>query len=139
MLKFYHCTTCDNLIEMIIDSGVTPNCCGDDMIELIPGTTDAAREKHVPIYTESSDLPANLEEKLCTRVITVHVGAAPHPMNKTHSIEWIAVCTDQGVYRKYLEPTQMPQADFCLKKSETIRAIYAYCNLHGLWVNIVNR
>lgn len=135
MLTFYQCNTCGNRIEMIEDSGVTPTCCGDDMEELIPGTSDGAKEKHIPIFIESTVIPSPLEEKLCTKVITVQVGETPHPMMKAHYIEWILVHTNRGVYRKSLDPSLPPEADFCLKKDETVLAIYAYCNLHGLWVD----
>lgn len=138
MLKFYTCRICGNLIEMIEDTGVIPNCCGDDMDELIPGTTDGAKEKHIPVYTISPEIPGINNEKLCTEVITVKVGEEPHPMNENHSINWIVILTDKGVYRKNLDCCQEAQTDFCLKKDETLKAIYAYCNLHGLWVNIIN-
>lgn len=135
MVKFYICEICGNLIEMIEDSGIVPICCGADMKELIPGATDGAAEKHIPVFTESSDLTENTDVKFCTKVITVSVGSAPHPMDARHSIEWIAVLTDKGFYRKNLKSTSKAQIDFCLKKNEQILAIYSYCNLHGLWIN----
>ena len=36
---------------MVKDTGVPVVCCGEKMHELIPGTTDASVEKHVPVYT----------------------------------------------------------------------------------------
>ena len=36
---------------MVKDTGVPVVCCGEKMHELIPGTTDASMEKHVPVYT----------------------------------------------------------------------------------------
>ena len=49
-LKFYVCEHCGNMVEMVKSSGVPMMCCGQKMTEIIPGTVDAAREKHVPVY-----------------------------------------------------------------------------------------
>ena len=90
------------------------------MPELKAGVTDAAVEKHVPVYT----LDGNL----------VHVvGEIKHPMLEEHFIEWITLNTNQGIYRKQLNPGQEPVADFCLCDGEQVEEVYAYCNLHGLW------
>ena len=50
-----------------------------------------------------------------------------------HSIQWVAVETDQGSQSKYLQPGQAPQASFVLAEGEKLVAVYEYCNLHGLW------
>ena len=55
MLKLYKCAHCGNIVEMVEDSGVNPVCCGELMQEMVPNTTDAAQEKHVP-----SDAPDSL-------------------------------------------------------------------------------
>lgn len=39
-----------NIIAMVKDSGVPVMCCGQKMKEIIPGTVDAAVEKHVSVY-----------------------------------------------------------------------------------------
>ena len=49
--RFFICKHCGNLIAMVKDTGVPVVCCGEKMHELIPGTTDASVEKHVPVYT----------------------------------------------------------------------------------------
>ena len=49
MLKLYKCAHCGNIVEMVEDRGVNPVCCGELMQELVPNTTDAAQEKHVPV------------------------------------------------------------------------------------------
>ncbi len=54
--KFLICKTCGNLIEMIIDSGVTPKCCNNEMVELIANTTEAATEKHIPVIEINEDI-----------------------------------------------------------------------------------
>ncbi len=120
-LKVYKCRHCGNIIEKINDKGVPVSCCGEPMQELRAGVTDAAVEKHVPVYTVDGD------------VIHVAVGQVAHPMTEEHFIEWIVVTTKEGVYRKQLTPDSEPVADFKLCDGEKVESIYAYCNLHGLW------
>ncbi len=50
-VKYYVCNNCGNIIEMVKDKGVPVICCGEAMHELKAGVTDAAVEKHVPVYT----------------------------------------------------------------------------------------
>ena len=44
-MKFYKCKACGSIL--ILDAGA--DCCGAELEELIPNTTDAAGEKHVPV------------------------------------------------------------------------------------------
>ena len=48
-MKFYICKHCGNIIAYVRSSGVPVVCCGEPMQEIIPGTTDGALEKHVPV------------------------------------------------------------------------------------------
>ena len=50
-VKYYVCKHCGNIIEKVKDKGVPVMCCGEAMQELKAGVTDAAVEKHVPVYT----------------------------------------------------------------------------------------
>ena len=50
-LKFYRCKVCGKIIAIVKDTGVPTICCGEEMEQIIPGTTDAAVEKHVPVIT----------------------------------------------------------------------------------------
>lgn len=120
-MKFYKCNVCGNLVEMVKESGVTMVCCGQDMTELIPGTSDGAHEKHVPVY------------KVDGCKVSVNVGAMDHPMLDEHYIEWVIVETDKGVYRINLKPEEAPKVEIIIADSENVIAVYAYCNLHGLW------
>lgn len=120
-LKFYICEHCGNIVVKVKDAGVPVMCCGQKMNEIIPGTTDAAVEKHVPVYAKEGNL------------ITVTVGAVAHPMLAEHYIEWIALQTKQGYQIKYLKPEEKPEAVFALSDADDAEAVYAYCNLHGLW------
>ena len=121
MLKFYLCEKCGNEIEMIYSSGVTPVCCGSKMTELVAGTVEASREKHIPVYSVDKN------------VVEVNVGSIDHPMAPEHYIEWVVLETSTGVQRKLLKPGNAPKVSFVLDEGETVEAVYAYCNLHGLW------
>lgn len=119
--KFFICKHCGNLIGLIHDSGVPVICCGEPMTELAANTTDASKEKHVPVIETASG------------TVTVKVGSVPHPMTEEHSIQWIYLLTEQGGQRKCLSPGSEPQAVFALTHGDKALAAFAYCNLHGLW------
>lgn len=119
--KFYICAHCGNIIAKVKDSGVPVMCCGQKMTEIIPGTTDASQEKHVPVY------------KVEGSTVTVTIGAVEHPMIPEHYIEWVSLQTKQGNQRKLLEPGQEPKVCFAICEGDEVEAVYAYCNLHGLW------
>ena len=120
-MKFYKCNHCQNLIEMVDDRKVNPVCCGEKMMELVPGKVDASLEKHVPVVEVKDG------------VVEVMVGSVAHPMTEEHLIEWIVVETEKGVYRKNLKAGEAPMAKFMLLDDEKVVNVYAYCNLHGLW------
>lgn len=119
--KFYICEHCGNVIAMVKDKGVPVMCCGQKMTELVPGTSDGAHEKHVPVYTVEGNL------------VTVTVGTVEHPMLEAHYIEWISLQTKFGNQRKVLHPGDAPRACFALCEGDEVEAAYAYCNLHSLW------
>ena len=119
--KFYICKHCGNIIAMVKNSGVPVMCCGEKMTEIIPGTTDAAVEKHVPVY-EMKD-----------NKVFVKVGSVEHPMIPEHHIEWVSIQTKSGNQRKALNPNDKPEVCFAICEGDEVEAVYAYCNLHGLW------
>lgn len=118
--RFYVCEHCGNLIGMIHNSGVPVMCCGQKMTQLIPGTVEASREKHLPVVAAQGNS------------VTVTVGSESHPMISEHSILWVYLETDKGGHRKKLSPGGEPVAKFTLCDEKPIAA-YAFCNLHGLW------
>lgn len=122
-MKFVKCKHCGNIVEYVKDAGVKVICCGELMEELIPNTTDAAVEKHVPVVS-----------KKCNTV-TVTISSVEHPMIAEHYIEWVVLETSLGVQRKSLMPNSKPEVVFNLQKGEEVVRAYAYCNLHGLWSN----
>ena len=66
-------------------------------------------------------------------MIYVKVGEAEHPMLPEHYIEWISLQTKQGNQRKELAPGEKPESCFAICEGDEVEAVYAYCNLHGLW------
>ena len=62
--KFYICKHCGNIIAKVKDAGVPVICCGEPMSEIIPGTTDAAVEKHVPVWTSLHTKQGNQRKEL---------------------------------------------------------------------------
>ena len=120
-MRFFICEHCGNIIEYIWESGVPVVCCGQKMTELIPGTSDGAVEKHVPVVVTEGDK------------VLVTVGAVEHPMVEAHYIQWITIETSKGIQRKKLEYTDKPTVEFRLADGEELVAVYEYCNLHGLW------
>lgn len=120
-MKFYVCKHCGNIIAYAKNKGVPVMCCGEKMSELVPGSVDAATEKHVPVILVEGNK------------VTVTVGEVEHPMAEEHFIEWIALETQEGNQRKELKPGSKPQAVFMLAETDKAVAAYAYCNLHGLW------
>jgi len=120
-VTFYRCEHCGNIIIKIVDSNVPVVCCGEKMKELIPSSTDAAVEKHVPVVKEEDG------------IIRVSVGSVEHPMTAEHFISHVVLETDAGIQIAELHPGDKPEAVFALVKGASIIAAYAYCNLHGLW------
>lgn len=118
--RFFVCKHCGNQIQVIHDAGVPMFCCGEKMTELIPNTVDAAGEKHLPVVTAADG------------TVTVSVGAVAHPMVDIHYIQWVYLQTENGGQRKELHPGDAPEVRFVLGDDKPV-AVYAYCNLHGLW------
>ena len=119
--KFFVCEKCGNIIAMVKESGVPVVCCGQKMTEIVPGTVDASREKHIPVY----EIDGN-----CVKVT---VGSVEHPMTEEHYIEWVSLQTKGGNQRKQLNPGDKPEVCFSICEGDEVEAVYAYCNLHSLW------
>jgi len=117
--QVYKCEICGNIVEVLHGDKGQLACCNQPMTLLVENTTDAAYEKHVPVLEKTDD------------GYRVKVGSAAHPMVEEHYIEWIELVADGASYRKYLNPGDAPEAEFCVQAEK----VYAreYCNLHGLW------
>ncbi len=120
-IKFFKCNHCGNIIAYVKSSGVPVICCGEKMQEIIPNTVDASYEKHVPVVSVNDNQ------------VTVNIGSAQHPMIPEHYIEWVCLQTTQGNQRKILKAGSLPQCCFSICNEDKVEAVYAYCNLHGLW------
>ena len=120
-IRFFICKHCGNIITMVHNAGVPVVCCGEKMSELVPGSTDAATEKHVPVVEVNGN------------EVQVKVGSVAHPMEEKHFIQWIYLQTKEGVQSKSLKPHENPEAVFALTAGDKAVAAYEYCNLHGLW------
>ena len=119
--RFFVCDHCGNLITTLHDAGVPMLCCGEKLRELIPNTVEASGAKHLPVAALSGS------------TLTVTVGAVEHPMVDVHHIQWLFVETENGGPLRYLTHGQAPKAVFELGSEKPV-AVYAYCNLHGLWM-----
>lgn len=119
--KFFKCSKCGKIIMELNEVKTKAMCCGEAMQEIIAGTVEASKEKHIPVYKAEGDR------------VDVVVGEVEHPMLDVHYIEWIAVETNKGIQIKYLKPGDEPKASFVLSFGELLVSVYAYCNLHGLW------
>ena len=118
--KFYICEHCGNIVGMIHNGGVPMMCCGQKMTKLEAGVVEASLEKHIPVVVVEGN------------IVRVNVGSVTHPMSEEHHIAWVYLQTNRGGQRKCLDVTGAPEVTFALA-DETPVAVYAYCNLHGLW------
>ena len=123
-VKFYICKHCGNIVGLIHNAGVPLVCCGEKMSELVPNTTEAATEKHLPVV----EMDGN--------IVKVSVGSVEHPSTEEHYIAWVYLETAHGGQRKAIKPGDKPEVSFALQDDELI-AVYAYCNLHGLWKTVI--
>lgn len=115
----YKCLECGNIVEVVHASTGNLVCCGKPMQLLKENSIDASTEKHVPVLEKKGDK------------VIVKIGQVPHPMTEEHFIEWIEILADEKVYRKYLKPGDLPEAEFMIFTDDIIAR--EYCNLHGLW------
>jgi len=119
--KYLLCRHCGNLVGVIQDSEAPIICCGEEMSRLVPNTVDAAQEKHIPVLEREGNL------------LTVQVGSTLHPMLPEHYIMWVAVAQKNRTQRVALSPDDKPVVSFVVEEEPV--AVYAYCNLHGLWIS----
>ena len=115
MLKVYQCAKCKKVILSKEELKL------EGWVELVAGSTDAAQEKHIPVWTQEGNK------------VSVTVGSTLHPMTPEHYIQWICLQTKEGNQRKELAPNTDPKACFMLCDGDEVEAVYAYCNLHGFW------
>ena len=117
--QVYLCEVCGNMVEILRAGGGTLVCCDQPMTLQEENTTDAAREKHVPVV-----------ERIGGQ-LKVTVGSVPHPMNDDHYIEWIEISSGASTMHEHFAPGDAPEASFPAPEGDV--TVRAYCNLHGLW------
>ncbi|MFW5490603.1 MAG: desulfoferrodoxin [Desulfovibrio sp.] len=117
--EVYKCEECGNIVEVLHGGAGELVCCGQPMKLMKEGTTDAAKEKHVPVIEKTAN------------GYKVAVGSVAHPMEEKHYIEWIELIADGVSYKKFLKPGDAPEAEFCVQASSVTAR--EYCNLHGHW------
>lgn len=118
--RFYLCNTCGNVLFTAVASGIVPHCCGKQMLELKPNVQEGSEEHHLPTVEYLGDWG-----------IQVKVGKEPHPMTCEHSIKFVCVKTTLGYIIRYLNCDESPSVT--IHCDGTPVAVYAYCNIHGLW------
>lgn len=114
MVKFYY----DKENDVILHSLNAKECL--QLVELVPNTTEAAVEKHIPMVTA---LEHGTE---------IQVGSTLHPSLEEHYIEWIYVELKKGGLEIPFAWNEEPKVVIPFAKEEIV-AVYSYCNLHGLW------
>ena len=76
-MSFLSLCTLWKIVSVVVDGGGTLGCCGEPMQLLKANTTDAAKEKHVPVVTVDGNK------------VVVNVGSVDHPMTPEHLINFI--------------------------------------------------
>ncbi len=123
--QVFKCDSCGSVVEVLRGSDCDPSCCGKTMAALAENSTDAAKEKHVPVIEAKGD------------GLLVHVGSVAHPMEADHFIEWIELLVPgadgevAASYRTFLKPGDKPEAFFPVKAAKAWAR--EHCNKHGLW------
>ena len=121
-VNYYKCPICGNIIEVVNGDINRVKCCNKELDLLVANTSDGSLEKHVPVY------------EIDNNELIIKVGEVIHPMEEKHYIMWISLVTDDKVIRVDLKPGDEPVIRLPYIKNAII---YEYCNLHGLWKNIV--
>ena len=120
--RFYSCRKCGTIVGLVEGSPTGLACDGEPLEMMRANSVDASREKHVPVVSVAES------------IVSVKIGSAEHPMTAAHHISWIYLQTQKGGQRRALTIDDKPEAKFALVDGDKPVAVFAYCNLHGLWV-----
>ena len=71
-MKVFKCTKCGNMISYLNKDACDVKCCGEAMVELVPNTTDAAGEKHVPVIEIDGNTVISISDKIPTHKMYVN-------------------------------------------------------------------
>lgn len=122
-MKFYKIE--DKIIE---EASLLSDLKKENFKEVKVNSAKAEENKHVPFYEIIND------------TINVKCGKNElHPMTKEHFIEWFKLEIDGKIVETIdLSITGNPQVMFMVNNKEMLEKkikIYAYCNIHGIWVS----
>ena len=120
-MKFYICPESQTVVEVVAGLPAPLTCDGKPMEELVPNSTNAAVEKHMPVLSAENG------------VLKVCVGEVEHPSIEKHWIPFVAVKAGDLVLRRSINATEKPEAIFPLGDFKGEVEVYAWCNLHGIW------
>ncbi len=112
------CLKCGALVRVLNDctcDNCGIKCCNEQMKKLIPNSSGASEEKHIPKY------------KKVDKEINVTLN---HPMEEDHFIEWISLVHQDKEEIVFLHPGDKAECKFNYIPGSTI---YSYCNKHELW------
>ena len=121
IMKFYICKKTQTVVEVIAGQPAPLMMDGQPMEELVPNSTEAAVEKHMPVLSVENG------------VLNVCVGEVEHPSIEKHWIPFVVVKAGDLVLRRSIKATEKPVAEFELGSYKGEVEVYAWCNLHGLW------
>ena len=120
----YKCQECGAIVESLWNGDETLSCCGKEMKELVANTTDAAKEKHVPVIERNG------------KRVTVKVGEVPHPMTDQHYILFVELMAGDEVLRHdFKKGDQKAEVTFMIEDENAQLTAREFCNLHGFWAN----
>lgn len=117
--EVYKCAHCGNIVEVVHGGGASLVCCGEKMKLLAEGTSDGSEGK------------ARSRAGKDRHRLKVSVGSVAHPMEEAHYIEWIELLADGRSYKKYLNPGEKPEAEFCIDAAHVTAREYAICMVSG--------
>jgi superoxide reductase len=122
--QIYKCPVCDTVVEVLHQWSMELVCCGPAMVAIRAKTRkQEGWEDHAPSV---QDIPGGCR---------VAVGHSPHPMTKSHRIEWIELVADGRSHRQFLSPSQPAEVVFAVKPATS--TVRVYCTIHGLWQSTV--
>ena len=108
--RLYVCPVCGNVIQAAGEAVVS--CCGITL---------------PPLEAEEADADHRI---LAEVVEDEYFVSVQHPMAKEHFISFLLAVSDRGIQLVKLYPEGNAEARF---KINGVRALYAYCNRHGLF------
>ena len=112
----------DNHIFVQLDNELFQH---DDFIPILIEHHNGDEDKHKPLIT------------IQNTTVKVKIGHIMHPMTPEHHISMIFLKTKQGGQYKIFNCMETPIVTFELSQGDVPLEAYGYCNLHGLWKEMI--